>query len=89
MTSIKVKDYIGNHLKAEDAILLRDVVKQNLKQDVLLDFKDVDRVSSTFFYNLLTDIMYKEGRDYVANHVDVKNLSNIKDFRRVLFGTAF
>ena len=49
----------------------------------------VNRVSTTFLNCLLNDLITKYGRKYVFQQVDVKNLSNVRDFSRVVLGTTF
>lgn len=89
MKEIKVKDYIGTDIRPEDAILLKKVVRENLPQDITLDFEGIKRIPSSFYSNLLVDIMGTENRSFVASHLKVKNLKDEKDFKRVLFGTNF
>jgi hypothetical protein len=89
MQDIRVKDLIGIDFENEDAIVLRNVIKQNISEDVTLDFTDIPKVPSTFLCCLFTDLINARGREYVAEHISVKNLSNIADYRRVVLGTAF
>ncbi|WP_139905992.1 STAS-like domain-containing protein [Clostridium thermarum] len=89
MEVIKVTDIIGTSLKKEDAILLRGCIDECLKSRVVLDFAGIFRVPSTFLCCLLTDLINKHGRDFIASHIKVRNLSNITDYYRVLLGTAF
>jgi hypothetical protein len=89
MEVIKVTDKIGTNLDKEDAILLRGCIEGSLRSKVVLDFAGIFRVPTTFLYCLLTDLINKHGRDFIASHVNVKNLSNITDYNRVLLGTAF
>ncbi|MBU5592189.1 STAS-like domain-containing protein [Clostridium sp. MSJ-4] len=87
--NIKVKDIIGTNFENEDAIVLREYIKQHIGAPIMLDFSDIDKVSTSFLCCLFTDLINSEGRDYIAANVDVKNLSNTRDLRRVLLGTAF
>lgn len=87
--NIKVKDLLGDNYSIEDAILLREIVKNNLDQEVILDFSGYDRIPSTFLINLFSDLIYKFGRDYIFKQIVVKNLSNYRDYSRVVLGTAF
>lgn len=89
MEAIKVTDIIGTNLDKEDAILLRSCIEDYLRNEVLLDFAGIFRVPTTFLCCLLTDLINKNGRDYIASHIRVKNLTNITDYSRVLLGTAF
>lgn len=89
MKAIKVTDIIGTNLEKEDAILLRSCVEGYIGEEVVLDFAGITRVPTTFLCCLLTDLINKNGRDYIASHIQVKNLTNIKDYNRVLLGTAF
>lgn len=88
MKNIIVKDVVGTNLRPEDAIILSDLLKEELSEKITLDFGD-NKVSSTFFCKLFTDLINTMGRDYIAAHINVKNLSNISDYKRVVLGTAF
>ena len=85
--NINVKKILGNALNIEDAIVLRRYLEGN--QNVELDFEGIDRVPSTCLNCLFADMINKEGRDIVANKVEVKNLSNYNDYSRVVLGTTF
>ena len=85
----KIKEFLGESYSIEDAILLREIIRNNLDQGVILDFDGYDRVPSTFLINLFSDLIYKFGRDYIFKQVVVKNLSNYRDYSRVVLGTAF
>lgn len=87
--NIKVKDLLGDNYSIEDAILLREIVKNNLDQEVILDFAGYDRIPSTFLTNLFSELIYVFGRDYIFKQTVVKNLSNYRDYSRVVLGTAF
>lgn len=87
--NIKVKDFLGNNYSCEDAILLRENIKKNLNSGVILDFDGYDRVPSTFLTCLFTELIEKSGREYIFDHIDVKNLSNYADYSRVVLGTTF
>ena len=89
MEAIKVTDVIEQNLNMEDAIVLRDIIKNSIEDKVVLDFSGIMRVPTTFLCCLLTDLINKYGRDYIASHIQVKNLNNISDYNRVLLGTAF
>ena len=87
--NIKVRDLLGDNYSIEDAILLREIIRNNLEDGIQLDFEGVNRVSTTFLNCLLNDLITKYGRKYVFQQVDVKNLSNVRDFSRVVLGTTF
>lgn len=89
MEEIKVIDIIGKSYGSEDAILLRSCIEKDLDKELVLDFAGLFHISSNFLCCLLTDLINKNGRDYVASHIHVKNLKNISDYCRVLLGTAF
>lgn len=89
MEAIRVTDIIGTNFELEDAILLRGYVEKDLDEELILDFGGIYRVPTTFLCCLLTDLINKNGRDYVASHIHIKNLKNISDYSRVLLGTAF
>ena len=84
--NIKIKEFLGENYSIEDAILLREIVKNNLDTGVTLDF---ERIPSTFLICLFNDLINKFGRDYIFKQIDVKNLSNYRDYSRVVLGTAF
>ncbi len=87
--NIKVRDLLGDNYSIEDAILLREIIRNNLEDGIQLDFEGVNRVATTFLNCLLNDFITKYGRKYVFQQVDVKNLSNYRDYSRVVLGTAF
>ena len=87
--NIKVKEFLGETYGIEDAILLREVVKNNLIFGVTLDFEGFDRMPTTFLSCLFGDLINKLGREYIFKQIDVKNLSNYADYSRVVLGTAF
>ena len=89
MVDIKVKEFLGDSYGIEDAILLREVVKNNLIFGIILDFEGFDRIPTTFLSCLFGDLIYKLGRDYIFEQIIVKNLSNYCDYSRVVLGTAF
>lgn len=89
MKEIKIRDYTGVDVRAEDALLLKKIVRENLSQDVTLDFEGVKSIPSNFYTNLLVDIMDTENRSFVVDHLKVKNLTDEKNFKRVLYGTNF
>lgn len=86
---IRVKDFLGDSYGCEDAILLREIIKNNLTSGVILDFEGITKISSAFLTSLFSDLIIKLGRDYVFNQIDVKNLSNYNDYSRVVLGTTF
>lgn len=86
---IRVTDYLGEKFAIEDAILLRSVISDNIGSDIVLDFDGVDRIPSTFLCCLFNDLIYAQGRDFIINHINVKNLSNYADYSRVVKGTTF
>ncbi|EKY29790.1 STAS-like domain-containing protein [Clostridium celatum] len=86
---IKVKEFLGEKYSVEDAILLREIVKNNLELGVVLDFQGMTSIPTTFLNCLFSDLINKFGRDYIFKHIDVKNLSNYSDYSRVVLGTAF
>lgn len=82
-------DYLGENFAVEDAILLRYVISENISRNIVLDFDGVDRIPSTFLCCLFTDLINAQGRDFIINHINVKNLSNYEDYSRVVKGTTF
>lgn len=86
---IKVRDVLGENINVEDAFLLREIIRTNINIGVSLDFEGFEKVSSVFLNSLLSDLINKFGRTYIFRQVSVKNLSNYKDYSRVVLGTAF
>ena len=86
---IKVKEFLGDMYGIEDAILLREVIKNNLMSGITLDFEGFDRMPTTFLSCLFGDLINMFGRDYIFKQINVKNLSNYADYSRVVLGTAF
>lgn len=86
---IKVRDILGDKICIEDAILLREIIRNNINVGVTLDFKGFERIPSTFLNALFSDLIYKFGRTFIFKQIDVKNLSNTTDYSRVVLGTTF
>lgn len=90
---ILVKDIVGIQYEKEDAIILReflrDILSERNAEDIVLNFDGMGRIPTTFLFALFTDLINKNGRDYITSTIDVKNLSNQRDYNRVLLGTAF
>ena len=88
MKEVKVTELIGSELKNEDAIILKELIAENLQDKIVLDFEDTKTIPGTFFASLLTELISTKTRDYVASNIIVKNLSNEDDFKKVLLGTS-
>lgn len=87
-TTVKVEKIIGSNFKCQDAVLLRKYIKDNLSDTIILDFEGINHdVPTTFFYTLLSELLYEKDRKYLLAHIKVKNLSNPDDYRRVILGT--
>lgn len=86
---IKVIDVLGKNIGIEDAILLREIIRTHINVGVTVDFEGFEDVSAVFLNTLLSDLIYKFGREYIFKQVNVKNLSNYKNFSRVVLGTTF
>ena len=87
--NIKVREILGNSCNCEDAIFLKDKIMNDLSKGIVLDFDGYERVPSTFLTCLFTDLIEKLGREYIYEQINVKNISNISDYSRVVLGTAF
>ena len=87
--NVKVREILGRECNTEDAILLREIIKNNLEDGIQLDFEGFNRIPTTFLNCLLSDLIENCGRKYISKQVDVKNLSNTRDFSRVVLGTTF
>lgn len=85
---INVKNIIGANFTCQDAILLKKLLNFNSDGTIILDFNDLSIIPTTFFYTLLSDAIYEKGRNYVFEHLKVKNLSNINDFKMVVLGDS-
>ena len=86
---IKVKDILGEDITVEDAILLREMIRNSLNIGVYLDFEGFKRIPTTFLNMLFNDLINSFGRDFIFKQIDVKNLSNYTDYSRVVLGTTF
>ena len=86
---IKIKDVLGEDITIEDAILLREMIRNNINIGVSLDFEGFERVPTTFLNVLLGDLINKFGRQFIFKQIYVKNLSNYTDYSRVVLGTTF
>ncbi|MGL5822800.1 MAG: STAS-like domain-containing protein [Sarcina sp.] len=86
---IRVREYLGENLRAEDAILLRGLVDNNIDNGINLNFEGINKVSTTFLTSLFSDLIYRKGRKKIIDKVNVKNLSNKADYSRVVMGTTF
>ena len=74
--NVKVREILGRECNIEDAILLREIIKNNLEDGIQLDFEGFNRIPTTFLNCLLSDLIEKFGRKYISKQIDVKNLSN-------------
>ncbi|MGL4740494.1 MAG: STAS-like domain-containing protein [Sarcina sp.] len=86
---IRVKEYLGENLRAEDAIVLRSVMDSNIENGINLNFEGINKVSTTFLTSLFSDLIYRKGRKQIIDKINVKNLSNKSDYSRVVMGTTF
>lgn len=87
--NIKVKDFIGENLNLENAIVLKDIINASNSEECVLDFEGISKVNTTFFLSLFNDVINEKGRDYVLSNFKIINLNNEQDFYRVLLGTHF
>ncbi|VYU56212.1 DUF4325 domain-containing protein [Clostridium tertium] len=86
---IKITNILGEDVTIEDAILLREMIRNSLNVGVTLDFEGFRRVPTTFLNLLLGDLINSFGREFVFKQINVKNLSNYTDYSRVVLGTTF
>ncbi len=86
---INVREFLGNNFGIEDAIVLREEIKNNLEEGITLDFNGMDRVPSTFLTCLFSELINRNGREAIFNAINVNNLTNYNDFARVVMGTTF
>lgn len=87
--NINVKELLGDKINVEDAIILRDSIKDYIDEGVTLDFMGLENIPSTFLSCLFGDLINQSGRDTIFNKVSVKNLTNYNNYSRVVMGTAF
>ncbi len=71
---IKVREILGEDINIEDAILLREMIRNSLNIGVLLDFEGFKRIPTTFLNMLFNDLINSFGRDFIFKQIDVKNL---------------
>ena len=45
---INVKEVLGDKINVEDAIVLRDIIKNSINEGITLDFSGVENIPSTF-----------------------------------------
>ena len=86
--TLYVLDIIGKDFTCQDAILLKSSIRSNPNDVVVLDFEGIGNVPTTFFYTLLSEALYEKGREYIYNHLQVKNLSNLNDYNMVVLGAS-
>ena len=87
--NINIKEFIGDKYSVEDAILVREIVENNVYKGIVVDFKGLERVQSTFLTSIFSNLINKLGREYIFKQIYVKNLSNYNDYSRVVLGTTF
>lgn len=87
--NVKVREYLGENFAVEDAILLRSLINDNMGEKIVLDFEGVNRIPSTFLCCLFTNLINVKGREFILEHINVKNLSNYADYSRVVKGTMY
>lgn len=89
---INVREFLGENINTEDAIVLRGYLEKILddnQYDIELDFMGLERISTAFLTCLFTNLINKVGRQLIIEKINVKNLSNNKDYFRVVRGTSF
>ncbi|MCR3761549.1 STAS-like domain-containing protein [Clostridium felsineum] len=86
--TINVKNMLGDKFSCQDAVVLRYHILKNKGEDVTLDFAGLGNVPTTFFYNLFSELLYSNDRNYISDHIKVKNLANMNDYNRVIKGTT-
>lgn len=86
---INVKEFLGGTINIEDGIVLRSHIENNLDKNIELNFTGLDRIPTTFFTCLFTDLINKNGRKAIIDKISVNNLSNYSDYSRVVKGTSF
>ncbi|AAK80628.1 hypothetical protein BJV85_001208 [Clostridium acetobutylicum] len=85
---INVKSMLGDKFSCQDAVVLKYHILKSKGDDITLDFSGLGDVPTTFFYNLFSELLYSNNRNYILDHIKVKNLANMKDYNRVVKGTT-
>ena len=75
--NINIKEFIGDKYSVEDAILVREIVENNLDKGIVLDFKGLERVQSTFLTSIFSNLINKLKN--VDRHI-LYHLENIPSF---------
>lgn len=89
MVKIIVKNITGGNTSQDEATLLKQVIYENIEECIELDFIDMDKIPSTFFFTLFSDLIYSKSRSFIINNIKIKNLKNIDSYNRMINGTNF
>ena len=49
----------------------------------------MDKIPSTFFFTLFSDLIYNKGRNFIIDKIKITNLKNPDAFNRMIKGTNF
>lgn len=74
---INVKDTIKNNLDHEDGSRLYHAIKSSIKDDkIVLDFSDVEIVTSSFLNTSFRILTAEYGYDFLKEHLQIKNTNS-------------
>ena len=83
------KNITGGKTSQEEATLLKQIIYENIEEYIELDFLDMDKITSTFFFTLFSDLIYNKGRNFIIDRIKIVNLKNPDAYNRMINGTNF
>ena len=89
MVKLVVKNITDGNTSQDDATLLKQIIHENIGQYIELDFSGIDKIPSTFFFTLFSDLIYNKGRNFIIDKIKITNLKNPDAFNRMIKGTNF
>ena len=89
MVRLIVKNITGGNTSQEEATLLKHIIYENIDEYIELDFLDMDKIPSTFFFTLFSDLIYNKGRNFIIDRIKIVNLKNPDAYNRMINGTNF
>ena len=84
-----IKNITGGNTSQEEATLLKQIIYENIEEYIELDFLDMDKIPSTFFFTLFSDLIYNKGRNFIIDRIKIVNLKNPDAYNRMINGTNF
>lgn len=89
MVKLIVKNITGGNTSQDEATLLKQIIYENLEEYIELDFLGMDKIPSTFFFTLFSDLIYNKGRNFIIDRIKITNLKNPDAYNRMINGTNF